>query len=581
MRFWYNPNFIAVFFLIFFSIFALKSLTKPGFYTSHDGETHTARIAQYYQALKDGQLPPRWAKTLHGGLGSPIFVYIYPLPYLLGSLAHALGTSFVNSFKILMATSFVLSAIFAYLWLKEIFGSEKAAFLGALAYIWVPYRFALIYVRASASEALAYTFLPLLLWSLAKLAKNTNLKWMACSSLALALLMLSQNLVAYMAIPIVAVYVFLLGFLQKSPRYFLAALVVSVWGFGMAAVTYLPDLFERNYVHFDELFQNVYNSHFVTLAQLIHSPWGYGFDLPGTVNDQLSFQIGLAHILIILISVLILIAAIGERSKLFKNLTDYFLEETSSKQNTFAAFFLLVIIVSIFLMLETRQTYLIWKNFRPLQVIDIPWRLLGIVALSTSFLAGFVARSLKSGLIFILLAAALLIANRNHLKINETKLYDDQFFLNYKGSATQLNEFTPKSRSGIGVTDQFHQRIEVVRGDAKITDVIQKSNFLSFTAESGQVSRLLVNIASFPGWQILMDGKNFQSVDDPVLFRQLYRPDRDNTGLFYLIVPTGTHHFTFKFTETKTRTLANLASLVSVAAALTVLIVSFSLNRKS
>lgn len=573
MKFWYNPHFVSIFFLTIFSIIALKSLALPGFYTSHDGETHVARIAQYYLALSDGQIPPRWAKTLHGGLGSPIFVYIYPLPYLLGSLVHALGASFTNSFKILIATSFVLSGIFAYLWLREIFESEKAAFLGALAYMWVPYRFALIYVRASLSETLAYTFLPLLLWSLTKLAKNTNLKWMAVSSLILALLMLSQNLVVYMTIPLVAIYVLLQVFWQKSPKYFLAALFVAVWGFGMTAITYLPDLFERNYVHFDELFQNVYKSHFVTFAQLIHSPWGYGFDLPGTVNDQLSFQIGLAHILIILISFLILLLAIIKKVS--------FIKETTLLQKTLAVFFLVVLIISVLLMLETRATYLIWKNFKPLQIIDIPWRLLGIVALSTSFLASFVAKSLKSGLIFILLAAAFLIANRNHLRINETKLYDDRFFLNYAGSATQLNEFTPKSRSSSGVTDQFRQRIEVVRGDVKITDVIQKSNHLSFTAESSQISRLLVNIAVFPGWQVLMDGKNFQSVDDPVIFRQLYRPDRDNTGLFYLIVPTGTHHFTFKFTETKSRTLANLLSLVSVSAALTVLTLSFSSNRKS
>jgi len=566
VRFWYNPNFIAIFFLLFFSIFALKSLTKPGFYTSHDGETHTARIAQYYQALKDGQFPPRWAKTLSSGLGSPIFVYIYPLPYLAGALIHMLGANFVNSFKILMALSFIASGLFAYLWLLEVFKSPKSAFLGALTYTWVPYRFALIYVRASISESFAYTFLPFLLLSLTKLAKKTNLKWTALSALSLALLMLSQNLVAYMAIPLICAYVLILAIWQKSAKYLIYVFISAIWAFGISAVTYLPALFERNYIHFDQLFKDVYNAHFVTLTQLVHSPWGYGFDLPGTVNDQISFQIGLAHILIIFISLFVLFIAIAARFSMVKFLQDNFFEKPKSQEKILAIFFLLVIALSILLMLETRQTHLFWKNFKLLQIIDIPWRLLGIIALSTSFLASFAAKNIRSGLVFLFLVSAILIANRHHLNINEAKFYDDEFFLNYRGSATQFNEFTPKSRSSVGVTDQFPQRIEVVRGDAKISDINQKSNALTFKTESTQVSRLLVNVATFPGWQVFADNKKFESVDDPILFRELYRPDRDNTGLFYFIVPTGNHTFNLKFTETKLRYFADLLSLASFTA---------------
>ena len=132
MKFWYNPNFLAIFFLLILSIPALKSLATPGFYTSHDGETHTARIAQYYQAIKDGQIPPRWAPTLNNNFGSPIFVYIYPVPYLTGALIHAVGFSYADTFKLLMILTFILSGVFAYVWLIEIWQNPRAAFLGAL-----------------------------------------------------------------------------------------------------------------------------------------------------------------------------------------------------------------------------------------------------------------------------------------------------------------------------------------------------------------------------------------------------------------------------------------------------------------
>ena len=168
MKIFYNSTFIALLILFTLSLFALKDLSKPGFYTSHDGETHTARIAQYYVALKDGQIPPRFAGSFYNGFGSPIFVYIYPVPYITGAILHGLGFSFINSFKIIMAFSFIFSQLFTYVWLYELFKDKKAALIGALCYGWVPYRFLLIYVRGSISEVLAYTFLPLVLFYLTK-----------------------------------------------------------------------------------------------------------------------------------------------------------------------------------------------------------------------------------------------------------------------------------------------------------------------------------------------------------------------------------------------------------------------------
>ena len=172
MKFWYNPNFLAIVALVILSFPALKNLAFDGFYTSHDGENHTARIAQYVNALKDGQMLPGFAGRFYNGLGSPIFVYIYPLPYLAGSIIHFAGASYANSLKILMALSFIFSGIFSYFWFKEIFKSPRAAFLGALFYMWVPYRFSLIYVRASLSEILAYTFVPIAFYSFTKLSTN-------------------------------------------------------------------------------------------------------------------------------------------------------------------------------------------------------------------------------------------------------------------------------------------------------------------------------------------------------------------------------------------------------------------------
>lgn len=574
MKFWYNPNFWAVTFLIIFAIPALKSLAIANFYTSHDGETHTARIAQYYQAIVDGQIPPRWAKTLNDGLGSPIFTYIYPLPYIFGSLVHALGFSFTDSFEILMALSFIFSGIFCYLWLNEVWQSKKAAFLGALFYQWLPYRFLLIYVRASISEALAYTFLPLVLYLLTKLSKESSSRLSAVTAISFSLLLLSQNLVALISLPLIVVYVIFYAVWRKSQKFLILATFSLLLGFLISAFSYFPALLERHLIHFDEAFKLVYKSHFITLGQLIHSPWGYGFDLPGTVNDEMSFQIGLAHLLVLALAVLIIIALFLKRFNLTRAPVNFLIQKVAAFQINLTLLFLAVFIFSIILILQASPTLAIWQIIRPLIIIDLPWRLLGISALAAAFLASFVVRSLKPGLFFILLITAVLVANRNHLRINKTAVFDDNFFLNYRGTATQLNEFIPKTRHSTITPTGFDKTIEVIEGDVQVTELIKMSNQLSFKTQAQTPSRLQVNLFYFPNWQVFMDDKQLRLGAEFLIGDELplLNNQRDNSGLFIIKPPEGLHHFSFVFRQSTLEKFSNLISLVASSVALILII---------
>ncbi len=47
------------------SVIVAGPLFHKGFYPSHDGELHLARVAAYSQALKNGQFPVRWAADLN------------------------------------------------------------------------------------------------------------------------------------------------------------------------------------------------------------------------------------------------------------------------------------------------------------------------------------------------------------------------------------------------------------------------------------------------------------------------------------------------------------------------------------
>ena len=578
MKFWYNPNFLAIAALLVLSIPALKSLAIPGFYTSHDGETHTARIAQYYKAITDGQFPPRFAGSFYNGLGSPIFVYIYPLPYILGSAIHATGLSFTDSFKILMASGFIFSGVFSYLWLREVFGSEKAAFLGALFYMWVPYRFLLIYVRGSLSEMLAYTFLPLVFYSATRLAQEKNVRWVAATSLSFSLLLASQNLVAMITAPIIAIYIFILAVFAKSSKFLAHGIIAGFWGAAIAAFVYLPSLFERGFVRFNQIISQSYVNHFVTLKQLIRSPWGYGFDLPGTVSDQMSFQVGLAHLFIFVVATILIVYLTLRKFMFPKKVPLNFIENASPNILILSLFFLVISLVLIFLMLNTQLTVYTWQHVRLLNFVDLPWRFLGPATLALSFLAAFVTKVTKLGLFFLFLVAFVLVANRNHLRINLALQRDDDFFQNYIGTATQYDEFTPIWRQTTRVPIGFdpNVNVELITGQANISNVLAKSNIVSFDTQAfSKEAQVRVNKFYFPEWKVKVDGKRLTpfkdlTVSGPASLR--LDKEQDSSGLMVINLTNGTHKIVAKFTETPLRLFANYLTLGSLILALGIII---------
>lgn len=557
MKFGVNRTFVALFILLVISFPALKSLTANGFYTSHDGTTHIVRIAQYYAALKDGQIPPRFAPSLYSGLGSPIFVYIYPLPYLLGAALHSIGFSFVDSFKVLMATGFVLSAIFSYLWLKELFHSEKAAFLGALFYVWSPYRFLLIYVRASLSEHLAYTFLPLFLYAVTKLSKSISSLWVGFSAIAFAAVLLSQNLVALLNAPLLIFYMLGLVYAGKSTKFLVYALVSVTLGLAISAITYLPSLLERKYVLLDSLIKDQFVHHFVGWWQLIRSPWGYGFDLVGTKNDALSLQIGLAHIMVLALA---LIGFIYLRLKKANN---------QKKINTILLSFLAIYAISVFMMLDWSATKFIWQNITPLQIIDIPWRLLGTLMVIGAFLAAYVAKNIKPGIIFILLVATPLVANRNHLRINKPIYYYDSFFLNYADTATQYGEFTTIWRAIPSAPKVELPTSQIIWGHGQINviNVTSKKIVEEVQVDSDRLY-IMINKMYFPGIQVKKDNVTLIPFRELIIPTEQFTYLKEARGTMIVPLQAGTHRIETSFDETKLRIFANWLSSISLIFAL-------------
>ena len=538
MKFLIRKDLLAYGIILFFVVVGLWALIRNPFYTSHDGFTHTARIMAYYEALKDGQFPPRWATKFSGNLGSPIFVYSYPLPYFLGSLLHFGRVHYQDSFRLVLGGGYLLSGLTAFWWLSKRFG-KVAGLVGAVFYLWAPYRFLNIYVRAALAESFAYTFIPLVFLAIDQLFTNYEKKWWYLLVFSASGLLLSHNLVAAMFLPAALLLIAVYTVFLKKVYHGLISIFAIVMAFLMSSFIYLPDLFERGYVHFDEGI-SYWQNHFVAWWQLIRSHWGYGFDFPGTVNDDMSFQLGLTQILVTGLLALLLGWLIKKKHFKFKSVV-----------NVEGLFFLTLLGGAIFLMLDEPLIVPLWKVLPFIKtIIDFPWRFLGMTVIAFSFLAAyFIHLTKNSKILATVLVALVIIANRNHVHINEALSFTDQEIEGYHGTSTaESNEYNP-----------IWHKSNDLPGDLVTANAVNNALGMKVTLPIASTGARL-NRFYFPKTSIYRDGNELKLGRDYEIISQKTDSKFDDTGLIWLNKPLAGEYLV-KFEETPLRKLANILSL--------------------
>lgn len=520
--------------LLGLGLLALRSLLSVSFYTSHDGFTHTARIAAYANTLNDGQFPPRWAKNLNGQLGSPIFTYSYPLVYFLGALLHWGGLSYETAFRVLMAAGFLLSGLGAYFWLGRRFGN-RAGFVGAVFYMWVPYHFLNVYVRGAVAENLAYGFLPFVFLAIEEIYRKKNIKpWWYLLVFSFSATLLAHNVVSAISLPVFIIWGVISGWKNKDKNRWLANALGLAVPFLLAAFIYIPDFFERNFIRFDRGI-SYFADHFVAWWQLVRSPWGYGFDLPGTVNDAMSFQIGLAHLLVVgAVAIL-----------LFR------------KRSVEVVFLFLLLIALLILMIQQPFSLTLWRSLPLVKtIVDFPWRLLGLVTVITSFVSAYLTWRLKNRLLVVIfLLAAVLVANRNFLRVNEAVTFGDKTYDTYTGTSTAgSGEYTPVWHDSL----QFPATSPRVEGiaDSFVHILANRADRLEFSLAPNTSEEITINRFYFPETQIYYNGQLLQMGKDWEVI--------SGSGVIRLKVNPAGGIYRLTFSETPLRDFANKISLTTL-----------------
>lgn len=526
-------NIFIVLFLCIVSVIPLFDLFHTGLPITHDGQDHVARIANFYQNLKEGVIVPRWAGNLNWGYGHPILMFLYPLPSYIVSFFHFLGFSLVDGVKIVFGLAFVISGFAMYLWVRN-FLNGQAAVLAAVLYMFAPYRFIDLYVRGAIGEHVAFVFPPLVFYFLLKLSRDVRWIYIIGGSLSLAGFILSHNAITLMFLPIIFLYILYLVYQSKSRIYFMInTLCLILVGFGLSSFFWIPAFFEGKYTLRDIVTAGEYASRFVNPKDFLYGLWSYG----GT--GQFTVQLGIVHSLAVIAAIFGTVIFINRKDQL--------------KIFIIGAF--LYLLFTLYLMIE--QSAFIWERVTTLQKFQFPWRFLSVTVFLVSFLGGigiFILPKKLQNVILVLAVGLTLWFSKDSWHVKDFLQKPESFYMSVYDGTTDTGESSP-IWSVRFMEHQPKSRVEIISGKGSIKELKRTSTSHSYEITAENKARIKENTLYFPGWKVLVNGK----ITD-VEFQ-----DPQNRGLITFWVNKGTYDISIIFIETKLRFFANIVSGASLA----------------
>ncbi len=543
-------KFLPLFLVILLSLPAVSFFFEQGFFPMHD-DTQVARVAQMAKALSETHFPVRWVADLGYGLGYPIFNFYNPFSYYFGGFLSLLGFNSLLATKITFVFAVLLAGAGMFFLARHFFGNWGGV-LAALFYIYTPYHAVQVYVRGSLAELWAYGFLPFVF--LGVLKRDTFF-----GGICLALLILSHNLTAVIALPAVVVLMLILTLKAKDKKrcsWWHSYMITLLIGLSLSCFFWLPAILEKKYTAVDQMIAEKFDPllHFVTPWQLWASPWGFGGSAPG-LKDGMSFQIGKIHIL----------------ASLFALFTIIYFWRKNKKQVVILLAAGCWLLAAVFMTLPISKP--IWQILSPvLSYLQFPWRFLTFISLASSFLAGSVVIwGKKFNLIparigiYVLLIVALIFLNKKYFAPKFIYSAKEEDFLTeerlFWETSSISDEYLPVEVSRPRTKNEVY-RNKFVFENGRVEQLEKTAVFYKLKVDSEKENILKINNAYFPGWKAWLDDK-------------IVEIGKEN-GLINVKMPSGEHELVVKFTDTVARRVGNLVSLASL-----LIVLFFTVRAKS
>lgn len=519
------------------SIPAIRALFVPGYYGASD-DLHIAWLYELHKTLFLGQIPPRFVPDLSFGFGYPLFNFVFPLPFYIGEIFHLLGLSFVDSIKAVFLISVPLSGIAMYALLRQ-FLERNLSLIGAILYIYTPYRAVDLYIRGAIGEIVSFLLLPLIILSVIKIFQTKGFRWIGVGAVSFASLVLSHNITAYMFFPFVGL-LFIIQLLQASAKklYFAKSFLMIILGLLISAYFWVPALTESKLVKYDTVFN--FADHFPTLKQLIKPYWGYGASVPGP-GDGMSFFLGGANIVLLVLSVIFL--ALNWK-------------QVGVKRKILLGWILSTLLIAIFLM-NYRSSF-IWSKVPLLPYFQFPWRFLILTTFFIPLLLSIFEKIKINNYLLIILLAIIILPVMSYFRPQDfLGRLDSYYFNRYIPTPVASQEYLQIQEEYLRLPKDTQKRPDrnypLIYSDSGLIKDIQIIDDLHVKAVTDSKSGMVLNLSKyfFPGWVANLDGRKAKA-ESGVPFGQVS-----------VIVPPGKHEVEFIFTETGFKKGLNAISLAA------------------
>jgi uncharacterized membrane protein len=271
-------------------LFAVHPILRPYQVAGHSAYVDLSRAEAFHQAVRGGDLAPRWLPDFYFHYGSPIFNFYAPLAYYVIELFRMAGLDGMWALKAAYLLFWLLAALAMYLLAASMFG-EDGALAAAAAYVLAPYLLVDAYVRNGIAEFACFALLPLVLLGAWRAARERGSWGVIGLAVAYAALTFTHNVTALIATPLIVLFILLVA---VDWRALLSACFSLLCGLMLAAFFWLPAMVEKSEVHANDsltggFFQ--YTNHFLSPIQLFLRKWDFGASVAGP-NDKMGFMFG-------------------------------------------------------------------------------------------------------------------------------------------------------------------------------------------------------------------------------------------------------------------------------------------------
>lgn len=525
--------------LIIISFLPLTSLFRAGVAESGDMALHATRAMSFYESLVELHGLPRWAGELNLGYGDTFFEFLYVTPYLLISLFHAIGFSFITGIKLVFASTYVASGIFMYLWIKNLYG-KKAGFISAIFYLFAPYHLVDMHFRGTVAESAAFLFLPLLPYLISQYFQTLQKKFLVLLSISYAFFLLTHAVIFLAFTPFLFIYTLLVWKSKKNQGW--KELVLSgtslISGVLLTTFYWLPILGESTYIY--QSLEHAIEFH--PMWEYLVSPWRYGFLFQGH-RGELSFIVGYTQLAVVILAAYFLLKRKFKRS-----------------ERSFVITCLLTTAVLFCMMLSF--SYPVWRLIPLIKNFQFSYRLLELIVFYIAAISGVVLLKIKNSTIIILICVvtifytALNWSTRAMLPGITDATLKNQLLT----GPTVTGWFEPTTpiwvnRDDASLLVRPEEPIQIVSGSATVDVRTHTSTLHEYQIIASTPSFMRENTFYFPGWHVYVDGKQAELEYDTAKY----------SGVIHFSVPEGKHMVRVRFEDSPVRALADKISLIGIS----------------